>query len=90
MLVYLEISKFNWQTFIFKWVTTVFGTGLIAHFVMAGDKVTEAMISFGATVVYPLLVSLFEGFIEGAKNEADEKGQAFGKAFVKFITAFYF
>ena len=79
------IPKFNWQTFIFKWVPSGFGAFITGHFVMAGDKVTEATISFGVTVIYSLSASLVEGFIRGVKKKADEKGQAFGEAFVEFI-----
>ena len=75
----------NWQTFFLKWVPTGFGTAITANFLWAGDKVTEAVISLVATVVYPMLASLVEGFVRGVKKKADEKGQAFGEAFVEFI-----
>lgn len=78
-------SRFNWQTFFLKWVPTGFGTTITAKFFWLDDKLTEAVISLGVTVVYPMLTSLVEGFVRGVKKKADEKGQAFGEAFVEFI-----
>ena len=77
--------KFNWQTFFLRWFPTGFGTAITAKFFWLDDKLTEAVISLGATVVYPMLTSLVEGFVRGVKKKADEKGQAFGEAFVEFI-----
>ncbi len=77
-------SKFNWQTLL-KWFPTGVGTVVTGHLVMAGERVTQAIISFGVTVILALWASLSEGFIRGVKKKADEKGQAFGEAFVEFI-----
>ncbi len=79
--------RFNWQTFFLKWFPTGFGTAITAKFFWLDDKLTEAVISLGATVIYPMFTSLVEGFVRGVKKKADEKGQAFGEAFVEFILA---
>ena len=76
--------KSNWQTLL-KWFPTGVGTFVTAHFVMAGERVTQAIISFVVTVILALWASLSEGFIRGVKKKADEKGQAYGEAFVEFI-----
>ncbi len=69
--------KSNWQTLL-KWFPPGVGTVVTAHFVMAGERVTQAIISFVVTVIFALWASLSEGFIRGVKKKADEKGQAYG------------
>ncbi|MEL6438705.1 MAG: SUMF1/EgtB/PvdO family nonheme iron enzyme [Cyanobacteria bacterium J06621_8] len=77
-------SNLNWQTLL-KWFPTGVGSVVTGHFFIAGERFTQAMISFGVTVILALWASLSGGFVKGVKKKADEKGQAFGEALVEFV-----
>lgn len=61
----------NLQFALLKWFPTGLGVFYSGHLVRTGGKVKELAIAFGATVIYPIVISLFEGFMKGAKKKAD-------------------